>query len=201
MPRHPFRSARLILACAGLLNGIAAFGSGAPSTGFCETLSPAEKAACGVSLLSPVQASALDALVARDVSLAREGEVSGFSTTFLQRRTAAEQARAGLDRLGADPRARLDTLVARAIATPVSAKAAFTYQPRPAAPLESVKPPGPELHGDISFTVGGGKGGSFYGTSMDLTLVDPEQRYSITVGYSVFRGKGCCYYPYLPFAP
>ena len=54
---------------------------------FIDTLSPQERAASGLDRLSPAQISALDRLVAHDEVLAREGDVTGFATSFTERRT------------------------------------------------------------------------------------------------------------------
>lgn len=162
---------------------------------FTQCLSTADAAASGIARLSASETAALDQVVAHDETLARQGAVTGFSTTFLERRTAQERAAAGIDHLTPDQSAKLDDLVARAIASG-SAQAVF-YQPAAVFPSEMTVPPlRPQIHGDVSFTIGGGKGGSFYGGSMDVIMTDPEGRYSAAVGFSEYRGRGCC----LPWA-
>jgi hypothetical protein len=161
---------------------------------FTRALSAAERAAIGADQLSPAQLARLDGLVERDIRLARDGDVGGFARTFTQRLTAGERTAAGLGHLTAAQRARLDAFVARAIATPPPPDAEFTYQPRPAAPASAAvvptKPPGLEVHGDVSLTVGGGSGGSFYGTALDLFLTDPNGKYTIALGFSTWHGSG-----------
>jgi hypothetical protein len=182
-----------------LLAGARAFSADATlgSNSFTRTLSADERVAIGADQLSPAQLARLDGFVERDIRLARDGDVGGFAHTFTQRLTAGERAAAGLGQLTAAQRARLDAFVARAIATPPPPDAEFTYQPRPAAPaapasaaVVSTKPPGLEVHGDVSFTVGGGSGGSFYGTALDLFLTDPNGKYTIALGFSTWHASG-----------
>jgi hypothetical protein len=186
----------LLIAASLILAGTAA------GAGFSDSLTRQEKEASGVVLLSPAQVSKLDALVAKDEDFAREGAVTGFSTSFSQRRTHQERIEAGLERLNASQRARLDSLVAFAIADP--APVIPVFQPRPAAPAASFSSPAlkPEIHGDISLTVGAGKGVSFFGSGLDLNITDPMGRYSISVSLSQYRGKGFSFPdPGLPIFP
>jgi hypothetical protein len=186
------------------------------ANGFDRTLSPEEAAAVGLAKLSVAQIAALDRFVQRDVGLARDGDVGGFSTNFSQRLTPRERAAAGLDQLAPEQVARLDNYVARAIATPPPPEAEFAYQPKltpppatavgasaaaAAAPASlPMKPQGLVVHGDVSFTVGGGSGGSFYGTGLDVILSDPKGKYTIALGFSTFHGSGR-YYPYPLLSP
>lgn len=176
---------------------------------FCEALSPQERAVSGIQHLSPSQVAALDRLVAHDVTLARQGAVTGFSTDFSERRTDLERAAAGIGQLSQAERASLDVLAAKAIALPPPPSDTFTYQP-PAPPpgMEDVKvsaPPKLEVHGDLTFTVGGGHGSSFYGTSEDLFVTDPSGKFTLGLGFSEYHGKGpiglygpYCPVPYIP---
>jgi hypothetical protein len=190
------RIVRAAVAGLALLAGARAFAADATlvSNGFTRTLSAGERAAIGAGQLSPAQLARLDGLVDRDIRLARDGEVGGFASTFTQRLTARERSAVGVDRLTAAQVARLDALVARAIATPPPPEAEFAWQPRPAAPASAAvvptKPPGLEVHGDVSLTVGGGSGGSFYGTALDLLLTDPNGKYTIALGFSTWHGSG-----------
>jgi hypothetical protein len=184
------------LACAALALAPLAGASDAFTSG----LSQQERASSGVASLDPAHLAALDGLVSRDVTLAHEGGVTGFSATFTERLTAAERAAAGIDALSAGERAALDALVARAIAIGPSPSEAFAYsppRPAPIAPRELVKaPPALEVHGDLSFTVGGGShGSSFYGTSADLFVTDPSGRFTLGVGVETYRGRG--FFPFL----
>jgi hypothetical protein len=174
---------------------------------FVEGLTSEERVAVGAQKLTPAQATYLDALVSHDVTIAREGGVTGFSSAFLDRHTPAERAAAGTGALTSAERVALDALVARAIALGPPPDQAFSYSP-PAKPTPPPAPPETlvsaplraELHGDVSMTFGGGHGSSFYGTSIDLSVTDPSGKFTLGVGYEQFHGKG--FYPLVgPYAP
>jgi hypothetical protein len=199
------------IACAAL---VLATRASAVDIKFIEGLSTDEQAAIGASKLTPPQAADLDGLVSHDVTAARDGGVTGFSTEFLARRTDAERAACGVDHLSDKERTVLDTLVAREIALGPPPDQEFTF--RPPAP-KAAPPPVPsqvqvsaplkaEIHGDVSLTVGGGShGSSFYGTSFDAYYTDPSGKFTIAVGVDQFHGKGplpfCgAYEPYGPYS-
>ncbi len=167
-----------------------------------ESLSKEQASALESSRLTQPQVAALDALVARDVTLARQGGVTGFAVGFSARHTAKELSQAGVDRLSDAGRSTLDRLVSQAIAVGPSPVQAFTYdRPAPTAPVKEidVTPPHMEVHGDVSLTVGGGgHGSSFYGTSMDVVAIDPSGRFTVGVGFSDFHSKGILT-PCLPY--
>jgi hypothetical protein len=174
-----------------------ALGTRLVAASFTDSLSPDQRAAIGVSTLSRPQAAILDALVAQDVTLAHEGGVTGFSSSFSERHWEKERLASGLDRLTPQQRTALDSLAANAIAMGPPPEQAFTYSPpRVAQPLPppaaAVSPPmSAEIHGDVSFTVGAGShGGSFYGTSVDLSVTDPTGHFTVAVGFDEYRGKG-----------
>jgi hypothetical protein len=178
---------------------------------FIEELSADERTSTGVSKLTPAQAATLDGLVSRDVTLALQGGVTGFSSPFLERHSQAERSAAGIGLLTAGERTSLDALVARAIALGPPPEQPFTYSP-PAKPSPPPAPPETlvsaplhaEIHGDVSFTFGGGShGGSFYGTSMDFNITDPSGKFTLGVGFEQFRGKGAfpLYGPYGAYGP
>jgi hypothetical protein len=141
----------------------------------------------------------LDALVSQDVAAAHAGGVTGFSTGFSARHWDRERDASGIDRLSATERASLDSLAARAIAIGPAPDQAFAYTPPKVLP-----PPAPaaaqsvvatlkhaEVHGDVSFTVGGGSHGSnFYGTSMDVNVTDPTGHFTVGLAFAEFHGKG-----------
>jgi hypothetical protein len=206
--RIPFATLRL----AAIVLLLAAVARAAPA-GFVEGLSAAEQARAGLNRLSDSERAVLDGLVARDVRLAHEGGVTGFSTTFLARHSPAEESAAGLQKLAPAERAALDNLAARSIAIGPAPDDIFSYSP-PAVP----PPPSPtaktvsdplraEVHGDLSVMVGGGSHGrSFYGTAGDLTVTDPSGKFTVGVGFEQFRGKGLLgvcsdYGPYSPYGP
>ena len=199
------------LACAALAAATCAYAGDLSFTG---GLSEAERTAAGIAKLAPPQTSALDALVARDVTLAHEGGVTGFSADFLERHSEKERVSAVLDALSSSERGSLDRFAARAIALGPPPDQGFRYAPPPTPPpkppateTEVTQPQKMELHGDVSFTVGGGSHGqSFYGTSMDAYLTDPKHGFTVGVGFSEFRGKGLLdlcspYGVYGPYGP
>jgi hypothetical protein len=178
---------RASLACFAVLLAASAH---AYDARFIDSLSPQEKAAAGIPKLTAAQMAALDVLVSHDATLAEQGGVTGFSSGFLARHAGAEREAAGISRLS-------------------DKEQAFTYKPPQAKPTP---PPAPsevavsaplhaEVHGDLSFTVGGGHGSSFYGTSMDLFVTDPTGKFTLGVGFDDYRGKGILplYSPYGPY--
>jgi hypothetical protein len=198
--------ARGVSALAALL---LAFCAAAAMAGFSAALSPAERTLAGIAKLSSAQAAALDSLVDRDAALAREGGVTGFASSFTARRTPKERTAAGIDLLTDRERASLDALAARQIAYGPAPMAPFTYAP-PAGPAPDdalvSAPLRPEVHGDVSLTLGGGRGSSFYGASADVFVTDPSGKFTFGMGVSEFRGKGfvgplgpCLLEPYDPF--
>lgn len=74
----------------------------AATGGFISTLTNEQQATAGLIRLSADEQTELNALVARDVSLARQGNVRAFAGTFLSRRHGDEAWLAGLDRLTAE---------------------------------------------------------------------------------------------------
>ncbi len=183
----------------------------APATAaFSDDLSPQERVSSGLSSLSPKEVSALDRLVAQDADLARQGGVTGFGVAFTERRTKKETAEAGLGRLSTAQQGQLNALVAFSIANPQPEIPHF--RPRPVRPVQSqpttaavpvsvaLSVPRVEIHGELSFMIGGGKGGSFYGGALDLSVTDPSRNFSATIGISELRGKGFAF-PYLALPP
>jgi hypothetical protein len=164
-------------------------------------LSTEERAASGLSHLSPAETAVLDGLVAQDTTLAHEGGVTGFSSGFAQRHWDRERLASGLQQLSATERAALDRYAARAIALGPPPDQPFAWSPPKATPLLAAKPSPAgavvtalthmEVHGDVSFTVGAGShGSSFYGTSMDFTATDPSGKFTVGVAFDSYRGKG-----------
>jgi hypothetical protein len=168
----------------------------AADAGFGMGLSPQERAACGISKLTPKQVAALDRLVAHDVASAREGGVTGFSSAFCARHSAQERAAAGIDSLSGKEQAALDIMAARAIAMGPPPDQPFTYSPppRPSPPqAETVVSDvsRTQVHGDLTLAVGGGSHGqTFYGTSADLFVTDPTGTFTVGVGFDTIRGRG-----------
>lgn len=167
----------------------------ADQVSFSQILTPAERTATGFDRLTSEQAKALNALIERDVSAARQGDVVAFAKTFTQRRSPEEWKRAGIDRLTETERAQLDRLVATAVAArPVVPFVRSPYTPGGADSV-SIDKPKPEVHGDVSVFVGAGSGGySAYGGAFDATVTDPSHRFTFGVGMSdvhVRGGRSC----------
>lgn len=157
--------------------------------GFTATLSKDQQASAGLTKLSTDEETALNVLVAREVSAARQGGVRAFAGNFLSRRKPEERAQAGLDRLTPAEQARLKDLVAAALAS----GPAWTEPKSKLVSLDtSVKDPRHlEVHGEVSFLYGWGSGGrSIKGGSIYTTFTDPAGRYQFAVGYSQYEGSG-----------
>jgi hypothetical protein len=173
----------------------------AAETEFLSTVSPADKVASGISHLTAGQQAALDRFANRDITLAREGDVTGFSGSFSERRTDQERKEAGIDTLARRELDNLDALVATAIADhPIRFQATAPTAAHATPPPSIVlTPPKLEVHGDLTLMAGAGSGGrSFYGTAMDVVMTDPSGKFTLAVGYSVIRSKG---YPPCLFDP
>jgi hypothetical protein len=186
---HPIKHAWF---CLGLLVGLISAPApiAAAVAEFTEALTSAQQTAIGVAKLSPSERSALSEFVAREVMLARQGDVTSFTGTFVGRRSAEQRQQAGLDRLTADEQQALNEIVARTIATrPVS----FAYNPKMA---KSDVPPANfirrlEIHGEFSLTYGWvSGGGSFKGGSFSTTIHDPKTGITVGFSYSQFSGPG-----------
>ena len=175
---------------------------------FSATLTAAQRADTGLTQLTEDNVAVIDGLVRQDLAASKFKNNGVDHTRFSQRRTAHERAIAGLDRLNPAQLDQLDGLIRLRISGPEPVAAAMAVSSGQAGQgLKGVKYERPlELHGEISYTVGGSKAGSFQGVGMVVTYDDPEHRYSVLVGYSEFRGKGLpyCFYPgggpYRPYA-
>lgn len=159
---------------------------------FTDGLSADDRRAIGVDLLTPPERAALNEQVARELALARQGNVRGFAKTFTQRRTPADLTATGLEKLSPEQRTALDRSIAWAMAVPLF----LDVQPRftPSDAVQTVKPKA-RIHGEMSATVGVGSGGrSMYGGSMAVTYEDPNRGLSTTVRVSQYKGDGWIFY-------
>lgn len=170
-------------------------------TRFSATLTPAQRAELGFTQLTDDNIAVIDGLVRQDEAASKFKHNAVDGTRFSQRRTAHERDLAGLDRLTAAQLAWLDELVVRQIYGPVlSAASSSGSSPGPAEKTVAPKLP-LEIHGQISYTYGWGKGGNVQGGDIMLYYDDPDHRYSVLVAYSEYHGKGLFpgYYPgYFP---
>lgn len=177
------RSIRLAALLAGLFLAIAPLG--AADGGFTATLSAEQQRATGVASLTDDERSALNAIVAAEVALARQGDIAGFARSFSARRNEEERAAAGLAKLSAAELAELDRLVAALIAAGPTLK----NLPRRVTVSEGTQRERLEVHGEVSYTVGWGSGGrSFQGGSMTTTIFDRETGNSISFTYGRYDG-------------
>jgi hypothetical protein len=172
---------------------IAALPARAAEGGFAATLSLDQKAAAGLAELAPAELAVLDRLVAEEVALARQQNISEFSEKFTARCSAEERTQAGLDRLTADQQARLNELVAAALAARPKPK----ERPRlkDSEVLAAAKPA--EIHGSVTLSYGWSGGRSFHGGSLWLDYYDPASRVGIGIGIANYSGGGFYdyYYP------
>lgn len=155
--------------------------------GFTATLSSEQQIAAGIARLSADEQTALNALVAREVSLARQGNVKAFAGTFSSRRQPAERAAAGLDRLVPAELEQLDLFVANAIA----AGPARPTLPRRLKPTDVARNDRLEIHGEVTLAYGWGRGGrDMRAGSLYTEIHDKETGVTLGLGYSEFSGDG-----------
>jgi hypothetical protein len=181
------RLRRLALALGVLVAGLRA----ADETGFTAGLSPADQTAAGLTALTPAQRAALDMQIAREIAVARQGDVVAFSRSFLQRRTSDQLAAAGLSALTPAERTALDALVARAVARrPTIVVKTLAAKAKEEEAVETVTYK-PQLHGEVSLTFGTAGGGrNFYGGSFTTVYDDPARKFSVAFTYAEYHGKG-----------
>lgn len=166
---------------------------------FSSTLSPTQRAETGLDRLTTDNVAVIDALVRIDTAaVVRVARNNIRTTRFSERRTAHERDIAGLDQLAPEQLRKLDQFVALRIpAPPTDADLAYaSVRLDSTTPVPTVKKPSPEIHGSVSLTYGWSKYGSIRGGETNVTYVDPRKRYSVTVGYSEYRGNGLAPYPY-----
>jgi hypothetical protein len=172
-----------VVALAFASASFAADGTG----GFTATLSVDQQSAAGLTRLSADEQTNLNTFVAREVSLARQGNVKAFAGTFSSRRKPAERAIAGLDRLSAAEIEQLDRLVATAIA----AGPAQLSLPQRLKPKDVARNDRLEIHGEVSVAYGWGRGGrEMRAGSIYTEIYDKETGLSLGLGYSQFSGDG-----------
>jgi len=165
------------------------------SLAFTDTLLQSEKAAIGLEKLSPAEVNDLNVQIDRELTLARQGNVKGFSIPFTQRRKPAQRVSGGLSRLSEAEQRALDDAIARTMAVPtvLSLPPKFTRT----NPVETVAPRS-RIHGEFTFTYGWTSGGgSLYGGSMTMIYQDPNRPLTAAIRYSTYRGDGL--YGYGPY--
>ena len=170
----------------GCLISLAALASADPTDDrrFSATLSTSESAQTGLVRLSSDQVAVLDALIRHDLTLADNADPAHpLPARFSQRLSADERRNTGLALLKEAELFQLDADVER-----------FAH---PAAPAVSTNLTSimlrraPEIHGEVSFMVGGGSHGySEYGGAIDLNYYNPDYHFSLDVGYSELHSSG-----------
>lgn len=182
-----------VLACAalalGLLNAVAVR---ADEPGFTAKLSATDQAATGLTKLSAEQTAALDAQIAREITVARQGDVVAFSRSFMQRRSADQLTAAGLTALTPEERTQLDRVVALAVAQrPAIVVQTLTAKAKAADDAVETITYKPQLHGEVTLTFGTAGGGrNFYGGSFTTVYDDPQRKFSVAFTYAEYHGKG-----------
>jgi len=163
---------------------------------FSATLTAAQREVAGITVLSADNVAIIDGLVRQDEAASKFKNNRVDHTRFSQRRTDRERDIAGLDRLTPGQITRLDELIGERIAGPPPAPADTVTSASPAVSAADTQRP-LDIHGEISFTYGWGKGGSVRGGDVALWYADPERHYTVFFAYSEYRGKGRlpCFYP------
>ena len=159
--------------------------------GFTTRLDSSERAAAGLVKLSPDQLFALDTQIARELTVARQGDVVAFARSFMSRRSADQSTAAGLPALSPLERTELDRLVARAVAQrpPVVIKTLAAKAKEDEA-VETVTYK-PQIHGEVSLVFGTAGGGrNFYGGSFTAIYDDPQRNLAVAFTYAEYHGKG-----------
>lgn len=155
---------------------------------FTESLASEEQSGAGLAKLSAKQIAELNVQITRELKLARQGDVRGFSTSFSQRRTPAQREAAGLNLLTAAELKVLDEVIARTMARPSLPGTVARVTSIDSIETTRIKP---QVHGEVSLTYGTASGGrSFYGGSMAMSVEDPQTGLSAAIQYSQFRGDG-----------
>lgn len=192
-----------VLACTALALGLlVGTNARAEEPGFTAKLSATDQAATGLTKLSAEQAAALDAQIAREITVARQGDVVAFSRSFMQRRSADQLTAAGLSTLTPDERSQLDRVVALAVAQrPAIVVQTLSAKAKAADDAVETITYKPQLHGEVTLTFGTAGGGrNFYGGSFTTVYDDPQRKFSVAFTYAEYHGKGLlpydqCDYP------
>jgi hypothetical protein len=195
----PFATGRILpLLVLGLLATLPILAARAAADGrFSASLTVEQRERTGLAQLGGDNLAVIDGLVRQDEAASRFKDNPVDHTRFSARRTPRERELAGLDRLTAAQLDQLDPLVAERIAGPEPVPAAARSAASGHAVRSATAPRPLEIHGEVSFTYGWGKGGSFTGGSLVLSYEDPLDRYAVVMGYTEFHGKGLvpCFYP------
>ncbi len=172
---------------------------------FSATLNPDLRDRTGLSQLTSDNVAVIDGLVRQDEAASKFKDNAVDHTRFSQRRTTRERDISGLNRLTPDEISLLDDLIGYRITgiAPASSAATATITSTAGTAVKpNLSTAKLDIHGEIGFTYGWGKGGSFSGGDIILTYDDPAGRYGVLVGYSEYEGKGlspCTFPGYGPY--
>ncbi len=146
------------------------------------------QASPGLEKLNSTQRAALEKQIDAEISLARSGNVTAFSTPFTARRTYAQRAGAGLDQLTPSELAVIDAHIAHTL----SQRPAYSYRrtklSADAIETETAKA---KISGEVSFTYGtDGHGRNFYGGSFTSIWESPSRNLAIALTVARYKGDG-----------
>jgi hypothetical protein len=162
--------------------------------GFLANLTAEEKAGAGLGKLSAEQLAALDAQIAKEMKLARQGDVRGFAGTFISRRTEAERTASGLGVLTTGEKYQLDRLVSRALAATPPQPPVAIARPATEADLLQNKTSDWETHGFVQLEYGFGSGDREYKAgTVAVSQVNKKTGTAVTFAYTAMEGDGLWY--------
>ena len=191
-PRPWFSRFRLIVLFGTVLLGWTVKGA-SDEVRFSATLSESQRAETGLAQLTEDNIAVIDALVRQDeATLKRRGSLGSFGG-FSQRRSENERELAGLAGLTPAQLERLDGLAGLRISPPppmIVSEAKNRPQTSGVLVRPVERPYALEVHGSVSLSYGWSKAGSTRGGEMVVSVQDPAHRFSLSVGYSEYRGKG-----------
>lgn len=189
---------RFILFFAALCALRAGMFGAEPETRFSKTLAPTELSAAGLGQLSSDQLAVLDALVRRDIAAARFVSKQPRAARFSARLTADERRNAGVDLLNESEVAALDASVERLIVPPAPAGGFSTggaNGPYSVPSLKLRRDPHIETHMAAMVAVGS-EGYSAFGAGVEVSYVNPDNDFGISLSYSELHEKGGSPYRY-----
>jgi hypothetical protein len=168
----------------------AVFAASTEDVRFSQQLSAGQRLECGLQRLSSDQLAILDALVRRDENWYMKPKATPPAIPrFSQRLSPDEHRTTGLETLDRADLFNLDDCVAQiefgtGQPQPAGSSADASLQPQ-------IQRPGLEVHGMLTFVVGGGSGGrSEKGGSMAFMVADPAHNLSVFVDYEEMHAKG-----------
>ncbi len=163
-----------------------------PEARFSKSLAPAELSAAGLGQLSSDQLAVLDALVRRDIAAARFVSKQPRAARFSDRLTADERRNAGVDLLNESEVAALDASVQSLITPPTPAGnlgAGGPAGPYSVPSLKLRRDPRIETHLAVMVAVGSHDYSAF-GAGIEVSYVNPDNDFGLSLSYSEVHEKG-----------